>query len=84
MKYAARAAVAAGMPAGAVHRFAELPEAAAFVKSELKSGDLVLLRGSSRRHFERLYFAQLGEVGCQKLRCTLAARCDQCPELRLT
>jgi UDP-N-acetylmuramoyl-tripeptide--D-alanyl-D-alanine ligase len=84
MKYAVRTAVEAGMPSEAVHAFAELPEAAAFLQSELRRGDLVLLRGSSRRHFERLYFAQLGEVGCQKKRCSLSLPCDQCPELGLS
>jgi hypothetical protein len=81
MNLAARAAVEAGMKAGAVHCFRGLDLAAEFLKSELREGDLVLLRGCSQRHFERLYFLQLGTIRCRLSKCPLFCPCDECEHL---
>jgi UDP-N-acetylmuramoyl-tripeptide--D-alanyl-D-alanine ligase len=83
MRYAVGRAVAAGMSAQSARAFDELPEAAEFLASEFRNGDLVLIRGYSQRHLERLYFAQLGNIRCWKKRCSKTMTCDRCDELGL-
>jgi hypothetical protein len=78
----ADAAIRAGMDRSRVLTFAHLQEAAEFLKSNLQEGDLVLLRGYLFDHIQRLYFAQLGTVGCWKRLCRRQFLCDHCPELR--
>ena len=79
--YGVGRALREGMPAGAVHAFYDLQEAAGFLRRELREGDLVLLRGRTEHHLSRLYFEQLGSVQCRKHRCPLRFVCDRCPEL---
>jgi UDP-N-acetylmuramoyl-tripeptide--D-alanyl-D-alanine ligase len=79
--YGRRRAIEAGLPAPAVHAFAGLQEAALFLRSALRPGDLVLLKGRTLDHATRLLFAQLGEVACWKLRCPKQTLCDDCGEL---
>lgn len=79
---ARNAAVHSGMPPQNVHSFATLPEAAAFLASELRPGDLALLRGRTVDHLGRIYFAQLGSVGCALTHCPRLLLCDHCYELR--
>jgi UDP-N-acetylmuramoyl-tripeptide--D-alanyl-D-alanine ligase len=79
---AATAALAAGLPPGSVRTFPTQKEAGVFLKSELREGDLVLLRDSGRDHVERIYWAQFGSVGCSKLVCSYLHACDVCPQLR--
>jgi UDP-N-acetylmuramoyl-tripeptide--D-alanyl-D-alanine ligase len=79
---AAKAALRAGMRAESVHHFPTLPEAAEFLKSDLREGDLALLRGPILDHLARVYFAQLGSVACAKTRCPRQLLCDHCEELR--
>lgn len=76
-----RGAVAAGMDAQSAHAFGSLKAAAEFLRGELRSGDLVLLRGRTTDHLSRLYFAQLGTVQCWKTDCEKTTLCDGCPEL---
>lgn len=78
---ALRAAVAAGMKPETVHGFISLPDAAAFLRTELREGDLVLLRGCHTTQMALIYFAQLGTVGCAKAHCHGISLCDHCPEL---
>jgi UDP-N-acetylmuramoyl-tripeptide--D-alanyl-D-alanine ligase len=80
-EYGRRKAVEAGMHPDQVHSFAALKEAAAFVKQELRSGDLALLRGRSMDHVQRLFFAQLGTVTCWREDCRKRMLCDMCWEL---
>ncbi len=80
MRYAASAAVESGMEMEA-RAFRDIPRAADFLASELRRGDLVLLRGASRRHLERLYFGQLGKFDCQLKWCSRNRSCDDCPQL---
>lgn len=79
---AMRAALAAGMKPQTVHDFTAVADAAAFLQSELRKGDLVLLRGSHTARLSPIYFAQLGTVGCTRPHCRRIMLCDHCTELR--
>jgi UDP-N-acetylmuramyl pentapeptide synthase len=79
---AARRAVEGGLNPEAARSFPSLWEAAEYLKSELREGDLVLLRDRYRIHAERLYFALLGSVGCRMPACSLNQLCDYCSYLR--
>ena len=78
---AARAAINAGMDPASVRGFPAWAEAAEFLRSELRDGDLLLLRASATDHGERIYWAQFGRVGCAKKECAYIHLCDACPEL---
>lgn len=80
--YAMKAAVAAGMNPQSVLEFKSLSEAATYLKSELRAGDLVLLKGRTTDHLSRLFFSQFGEIGCRKPKCSKTMLCDFCDELR--
>jgi UDP-N-acetylmuramoyl-tripeptide--D-alanyl-D-alanine ligase len=82
-KVASRAAIKAGMPADSVQAFSTLQEAAHFLRSELRPGDLVLVHGWMGRHIERLILAQLGSISCWLERCAKVLPCENCPELKL-
>ncbi|MEX0805593.1 MAG: UDP-N-acetylmuramoyl-tripeptide--D-alanyl-D-alanine ligase [Candidatus Binatia bacterium] len=82
--YAVKAAVAAGMKPECAHGFTDLQTAAEYLKTELRSGDLVLLRGRATDHLSRIFFAQFGTIGCWKRHCRKTIICDFCPELRPT
>lgn len=58
---AARAAVAAGMPAHRVHVFATKEEALPFLRENLRAGDLVLVKASRALALEHLVAALQGE-----------------------
>ena len=76
-----RGALAAGLAPENVHAFSDLREAAAFLQTTLRRGDLVFLKGRTTDHLARLFFAQLGSVRCWKQDCTKVMGCDTCPEL---
>jgi len=78
----AKLAVQGGLKAETVRSFHDIWEVADFLKTELREGDLVLLRSWFPLHAERVYFAQLGTVGCRKAACHLFIACDICPALR--
>jgi UDP-N-acetylmuramoyl-tripeptide--D-alanyl-D-alanine ligase len=80
-EYGRRKAIEAGMSADQVYSFATLREVAGFVKQELRSGDLALLRGRGVDHVQRLFFAQLGTVACWREHCPKLMLCDMCWEL---
>jgi hypothetical protein len=77
------AAVEAGMNRDSALAFRTLPDAANFLKSELRAGDLVLLQGWVERHVERAILAQLGSISCWLERCPKFMQCERCPELKL-
>jgi UDP-N-acetylmuramoyl-tripeptide--D-alanyl-D-alanine ligase len=79
---AGKEAVALGMKPENVHAFADLKAAALYLKSELRKGDLVLLKGRSSDHLSRIFFAQFGSIGCWKEKCSRRYVCDLCEELR--
>jgi UDP-N-acetylmuramoyl-tripeptide--D-alanyl-D-alanine ligase len=80
-KLSAKAAVGAGTPAGSAFAFEDLREAASFLRSELRGGDLVLLHGYMGHHIERLILAQQGSIRCWLERCHKEMLCERCPEL---
>ena len=80
--HAVKAAVTAGMHPDSVHGFTNLLTAAEHLKSELRHGDLVLLRGRTTDHLSRICFAQFGAIGCWKTHCGKTIVCDHCDELR--
>jgi UDP-N-acetylmuramoyl-tripeptide--D-alanyl-D-alanine ligase len=80
-RYGAKGAVAGGLPPEAVHAFAHPRDAAEFLGSFLRAGDVVYLSGRVREHLTRIAFAQRGEVACWKTDCDLPILCDFCPEL---
>ncbi len=59
----AEEAVKAGMPAGVVHSFESSAEAAAFVPSLVRPGDIILVKGSQSPRLERVSKALLREPG---------------------
>src|SRR5579871_3382601 len=79
--YARRRAIEAGMAPDNVHAFGSLKEAADFLRRELRSGDVTLLKGRTTDHIARLYFAQLGTVNCWREHCPKTMLCDSCWEL---
>lgn len=79
--YGRRRAIDAGMSPDSAHDFPSLAAAARFLASELRSGDLMLLKGRTTDHAARVLFAQLGEVGCWKAYCRKTTLCDNCWEL---
>ena len=83
-EYGKRRAIDAGLRPEAVHAFPSLQGAAEFLKTELRSGDVMLLKGRTTDHATRIFFAQLGTVKCWKEYCGKRMLCDMCPELGLT
>lgn len=79
---AVRQAVASGMKPECALSFTDLQSAARYLKSELRPGDLVLLKGRSSDHLSRIFFAQFGAIGCWKPKCSRRFVCDLCEELR--
>lgn len=73
-------AIRSGMPPDSVHAFVDFQAAADFLRTELRPGDLALLRGRMSDHITRLYYALLGDVACHKASCPKHS-CDNCPEL---
>ena len=82
--YGRRRAIDAGVPAGHAHDFPSLRAAARFLEGELCAHDLVLLKGRTTDHAARIFFAQLGPVGCWKVTCAKRTLCDWCWRLETT
>lgn len=61
--------------------FSSLASAAEYLESELRAGDLVLLKGSNRAdHLVRLLLNRNQPISCWKVRCGLNDFCTSCPE----
>jgi UDP-N-acetylmuramoyl-tripeptide--D-alanyl-D-alanine ligase len=72
----------AGLLDDQVASFEKISEAADFLRSELREGDLVLLKaGRSTEHLARIYYAQTGTVECWRPSCKKPMLCDFCDEL---
>jgi UDP-N-acetylmuramoyl-tripeptide--D-alanyl-D-alanine ligase len=80
-EYGGRRATESGMAQEKFHGFQSLREAAGFLKTELRSGDLVLLKGRTTDHAARLFFAQCGTLECWRDYCRKTMLCDTCWEL---
>lgn len=81
-RLAAKTAVQAGMAEAAVRSYEDLREAAGFLKSELRQGDLVLSSGWQGRHVERVVLSQIGDIACWVERCRIIRPCEMCGELK--
>jgi UDP-N-acetylmuramoyl-tripeptide--D-alanyl-D-alanine ligase len=81
-RHAVKTAIASGMKAESVLTFINLEAAASYLKSELRSGDLVLLKGRTSDHVSRVFFAQLGNIRCWKQKCRKMILCDLCNDLK--
>jgi UDP-N-acetylmuramoyl-tripeptide--D-alanyl-D-alanine ligase len=79
--HAVRAAVEAGMDSRSCHAVGDLSEAARLLRAELRSGDLVFIKGCATDHLTRVVLAQFGEIGCWRARCEQVVVCDLCPWL---
>jgi UDP-N-acetylmuramoyl-tripeptide--D-alanyl-D-alanine ligase len=75
------AAIEAGLPRERVWGFGAVREVAEFLRSELRQGDLVLLKGRTSDHLTRIVFHQTGHVACWIKECTIREVCDQCKKL---
>jgi UDP-N-acetylmuramoyl-tripeptide--D-alanyl-D-alanine ligase len=82
-RIAAKSAIEAGMAKASVHAYDDIRDAATFLKSELRSGDLVLSKGWQGRHMERISLSQIGDIACWMERCPKIVPCEMCPELKL-
>jgi len=74
-------AIAAGMRTESAHGFASFAQALDFLGTELRTGDLVLLKGRATDHLTRLAYALVGPIQCRLPRCEKRIVCDLCPEL---
>ena len=81
-RYAVKAAMASGMQPQSVCSFADISQAALYLQSALRHGDVVLLKGRASDHLSRVFFAQLGTIGCWKTICHKTSVCDLCEQLR--
>jgi UDP-N-acetylmuramyl pentapeptide synthase len=79
-------AACAGMAPADMHMFGhDLGRAVAFLRDELRPGDVILLKGRGTEHLERI---TLGLQG-RDIRCTLSLckvpemRCERCPQLAI-
>jgi UDP-N-acetylmuramyl pentapeptide synthase len=79
-EFAAKGAVSGGMAPENAHAFVSVRDAAEFLRSVLRSGDLVLVKG---RYLGRVAFAQFGEIACWVEGCAKNVECDNCSELQL-
>jgi UDP-N-acetylmuramoyl-tripeptide--D-alanyl-D-alanine ligase len=75
-------AVRQGMPPQGARGFYDFISAAGFLKNELRSGDLVLIRGQAFHHLGRIGYLLEGEIGCKRAHCELRILCDVCPKLQ--
>jgi UDP-N-acetylmuramoyl-tripeptide--D-alanyl-D-alanine ligase len=74
-------AIKAGMNPDNVFWFLNLQQAAELLKRELRSGDLVLVKGRGVDKLPRISLALTRHVTCWRPTCTLHEQCDFCPEL---
>jgi UDP-N-acetylmuramoyl-tripeptide--D-alanyl-D-alanine ligase len=63
---------------GRLHGFTTVREAAEWLRSFAKAGDLVLLKGSLADHLARIPLSFDREVGCWRSRCGRGVFCDHC------
>ena len=65
-----------------IQGFSSIREAAMYLQTELRKGDLVLLKGSFKAdHLLRLILNRTNPVQCWKDQCDVDVFCDKCPQL---
>jgi UDP-N-acetylmuramoyl-tripeptide--D-alanyl-D-alanine ligase len=79
--YGRRRMIEAGMRPEGVHSFRALREAGEFLRGELRSGDVALVKGRTTDHVGRLLLAQCGTIVCWREYCRKTMLCDTCWEL---
>jgi len=79
---ARNAMVEGGVARETVQVLPDIWAVADYLKANLQPGDVVLMRNAYTDCAERIYFAQLGSVGCRIPVCDKLTPCDYCPELR--
>ena len=77
-----RGAIKAGLDERHALAFANHQEAAPFLASSLKGGDIVLFKADRNRQLTRLFYSLLGEVRCAVPTCSKTMVCDECPEFK--
>jgi UDP-N-acetylmuramoyl-tripeptide--D-alanyl-D-alanine ligase len=80
--HAVKAAIEFGMKPECAVSFTDLCETAVYLHSELRDGDLVLLKGRATDHLSRVLHAQFGRIGCWRSKCNKRIVCDICSDLR--
>ena len=81
-RHALRSALEAGMDPSNCHHIPDLIKATEFLKSELRDGDLVFVKGRTTDHLSRVVFAQHGSIGCWTTSCRIHRLCDVCHMLQ--
>ena len=67
-----------------IELFRTVRDASLFLRGELRSGDLLLLKGSGPSdHLERIVLAHQTSVECWRAHCGLVVACDSCALLNL-
>jgi UDP-N-acetylmuramoyl-tripeptide--D-alanyl-D-alanine ligase len=80
--HAVKSAIQNGMAPENCHSAVISPQGADLLAALLKPGDLVFLKGRTTDHVTRVLFAQFGEIGCWKDKCSITRVCDVCKQLR--
>jgi UDP-N-acetylmuramoyl-tripeptide--D-alanyl-D-alanine ligase len=70
-----------GFPLDRMHVFSSWREAAAWLASVCRKGDLMLIRGYTSDHLSRIFYALHGPVACSKETCERLCLCDLCRDL---
>ena len=66
----------------ALRAFSHVRDAAEYIKSITREGDLVLLKGTNRQdHLQRIILARSGNVACWREDCDRVSFCNECPDL---
>lgn len=66
----------------ALHAFSHVRDAAQFINSITRSGDLVLLKGTNRQnHMQRIILARSDQVNCWRDDCRKVFFCNQCSDI---
>ena len=80
-KDAGRAAIRTGVAEQNAYAFKTMPEVIEFLRSEIRGGDLVVMKGRFASHLVRILFALVADVKCWIDTCDKRFVCDECPEL---
>jgi UDP-N-acetylmuramoyl-tripeptide--D-alanyl-D-alanine ligase len=71
-----------GMAPENARGFHDFVRAAEFLKSELREGDLALIRGQAFHHLGRICHLLEGAIGCTRAHCDRRILCDICASLK--
>lgn len=81
-RFGAEGAIEAGVAPELANDFKNYQEAAAWLKPQLREGDLLFLQADHNRHLTRLFFQLLGEVKCRIDVCDQTQTCEFCPKFK--